>query len=109
MTQRKNKNAAFMATEKTQTIAATSTSANVQIQTGSVVAEHVRVFNYPGSDVVWINFGNANTVTASSTCPTNSIPLMPGTTMILTAPFSWAAAVTPTTATVYFTPGDGGV
>jgi hypothetical protein len=88
----------------TVNIAATTSSAAVAlVRTGS---SQVRVKNIDTTNVAFINFG-ASTVTAVAT---TGIPIGPGETCGFTLPaeFTHAAAITAaSTATVYFTPGNG--
>lgn len=88
---------------KTVNLAASGSSANVQIQTADNT-RHIRVFN-SGTVTVFIRFGADNTVAASLT---TDIPIAAGTVEVLSAPHPWVAGITAgTAATVYFTPGEG--
>jgi hypothetical protein len=86
----------------TVNIAAGTSTGNVQVQTGGE-ARHVRVFN-SGAVIVFVEFGQSGVTASTST----SAPVAPGSVEIFSSPYPYAAAITASsTATVYFTPGEG--
>ncbi len=86
----------------TANLAATSTSARVQVSATATPQEY-RVYN-AGTVVVFVQEGDS----AVTTTTTTGVPLAPGAIEILTFGGTHVAGITASgTATVYFTPGDG--
>src|SRR6266705_2187655 len=86
----------------TVNIAAGVATANIQIQSTDN-RPHVRVFN-SGAVTAFIELGGSSVAATLTT----SMPLGAGGTEILSGDFTYAAAITASsTATVYFTPGEG--
>lgn len=87
----------------TVNLAAGTSTGNVQVQTGQFYG-HVRVFN-SGAVTVFIELGNGSGVTAALA---TGMPIAAGTIEVIACPFQYIAAITPSsTATIYFTPGEG--
>ena len=87
----------------------TAASQNVQVHAGT--CPNIRFYN-AGTNVVYLNVGKDNTVTAAiatAGSPANGMPLAPGEVEVIRAPGGWialiAAAAGPTP--VFMTPGYG--
>lgn len=91
----------------TVNLSVTASTGNVQVQTGNRY-RHVRIWNPSATVIVFVEFGDTNAVTASTT---TSMPVAPGQTIIVSCPYQWIAAIGsaagPTV--TYFTPGEGGL
>jgi hypothetical protein len=90
----------FTPVDQTVSVAATPTTARVQIRT-SASSRYVRVFN-AGTVTAWVGCGDVSVVAVATT----SMPVGPGGTAVIGCAQQYVAAVTTTTATVYFTPGE---
>lgn len=91
-------------TLNTVSLSVTTTSGNVQIQPANN-APHVRVVN-TGTKVAYIEFGSANTVSASATA---SMPILGGTSEIFSCAYPYIAAICggSDSTTLFFTTGSG--
>lgn len=90
----------------TVSISATTSSGSSPVALARTGSNQVRVKNIDTTNVAFVNFG-ISTVTAATT---TGIPVGPGETCGFTLPAeaTHAAAITAaSTATVYFTPGNG--
>lgn len=93
---------AFTSSGATVSLAATGTTARVQLQT-SVTASNLRVYN-SGAVAVFVACGDV-TVTATAAA---SLPVAPGTVEIIGCGQQYVAGISAgTAATVYLTPGNG--
>lgn len=89
----------------TVNIAATTSSAHVQIASAFGGKQRVRVTN-SGTTTAFVEFGSTSSVTASTTA---SMPVLGGTSVLVNTGEEYAAAIMGTgTGTIYFTPGTGG-
>lgn len=91
---------AFIPGGTTVNIAATATTARVQIRTGPT-SNYVRVYN-AGSVPVFVGCGDVTILAVTTT----SMPVAANGVEIVGCNQQYVAAVTSTTATVYFTPGE---
>ena len=87
----------------TVNIVATGSSARILLN--RLACRQLRIKNISAADVAFVNFGDV-TVTAATT---TGMPIGAGETVGITLAEDWtyAAAVTGGTSTVYFTPGNG--
>ena len=87
----------------TASLAATSTSSRVQIQTAVPGAPNARIYN-SGSVPVFVECGDITVVATVAA----SLPVAPGTVEVLGCQRTHVAGITSTgTATLYVTPGTG--
>lgn len=97
-----NQPAFHWADGSTVSLAAGTSTGNVEVQTGPL-ARHLRLYN-SGTVTVFIKFGATSGVTAAVT----DYPLPGGAVEIVSAPAAWMAAITASgSATIYATPGEG--
>lgn len=92
-------------TAGTQNIAATSASANVQIN-NILGCSHIRVKNADAANMAFVDLGSTSAV---STTVTTGMPVGPGEVVYLSiANYSpvFIAAISAVTSTLYFTPGN---
>ena len=89
---------------QTVNIDVASSSANIQVTSGSGMSQ-VRVMNN-GTATAWIRFGVDNTVAATTAA---GIPVGPGVTEVMSHqnPLWVAAIAAGSTGKIYFTPGEG--
>lgn len=87
----------------TVNIAATSSSARVSL--ARLGCRQVRIKNLDATAAAFVNFGDVTVTVATTT----GMPIGAGETVGITLAEDWtyAAAICATTATVYFTPGNG--
>lgn len=86
----------------TVSLSASAASSNVQVQTANT-SRHVRIYN-SGSVTVFIEQGGSGVTAATAT----GYPIPAGAVEIISCPEQYIAAITASsTATVYFTPGEG--
>lgn len=91
----------FLAGGNTVSLAATGTTARVQMQTGAY-AKAVRLYN-SGTVAVFVVCGDVAAVATTS-----SLPIAPGSVEVLGCAQQYIAGITGgTAATLYITPGDG--
>lgn len=97
-------NNAFAASGATVSLAATGSSAVVQVQPATLaLSPNMRVYN-SGSVAVFLVCGNASTVATAAA----GLPVAPGTVEVIGCPQTHIAGITAGTAvTVYLTPGNG--
>jgi hypothetical protein len=90
----------FTPVGQTVNIAATPTTARVQVRT-SASSKYVMVYN-SGTVPAFVSCGDVAVVAVATT----SLPIGGGAALVLGCSQQYVAAVTSTTATVYFTPGE---
>jgi hypothetical protein len=90
----------FTPVGQTVNIAATPTTARVQVRT-SASSKYVMVYN-SGTVPAFISCGDVTVLAVATT----SLPIGAGGTLVIGCAQQYVAAVTSTTATVYFTPGE---
>lgn len=87
----------------TVNIASGASSANVQFQTSPGLSRHLRVLN-TGTVTVFVEFGQSGVVASTTT----SMPVLSNEVEIFgVGDCTWVAAISASSATVYFTPGEG--
>lgn len=86
-------------TQVTVNIAATATTGRVQVRTAAT-SSHIRVYN-SGTVPVFVACGDVAVLAVTTT----SMPIGGGIAEVVGCSQQYMAAVTSTTATVYFTPG----
>lgn len=93
----------------TKTLVAGTTTGNISFQSSNLSA-HVRIVN-TGTTPAFVEFGESSiTATIPSGTATGSMPILGGSQVILRARNNFVAAIVSAgTATLYITPGDGGL
>jgi|ERR1700748_373328 len=92
-------------TAGTQNIAATSSSANIQLTNISGCSQ-VKIKNADATNMAFIDIGSTSALTTSAT---TGMPVGPGESVYVSIPnygTVFVAAVSAVTSTVYFTPGN---